>query len=152
MFVESFHLDPRQYKDGTNGTRDFRMVSASFLILRILILVLFVNRHRLPPQTTVLQSALFACASCFHAITRPYKLNLMNNVDIVILFLLEIHTLATSNPDSSFLTYLILGSTLLLLIPHIVLIFYIFDKLAKKTGIAQNFEKMYADYQTHKSS
>ena len=27
MFVESFH---GQYKDETNGTRDFRMVSASF--------------------------------------------------------------------------------------------------------------------------
>ena len=35
MFVESFQ---GQYKDGTNGTHDFRMVSASFLILRILIL------------------------------------------------------------------------------------------------------------------
>ena len=33
MFVESFQ---GQYKDGTNGTRDFRIVSASFLILRIL--------------------------------------------------------------------------------------------------------------------
>ena len=38
MFVESFQ---GQYKDGTNGTRDFRMVSASFLILRILIVVLY---------------------------------------------------------------------------------------------------------------
>jgi len=35
MFVESFQ---GQYKDGTNGTRDFRMASASFLLLRILIL------------------------------------------------------------------------------------------------------------------
>ena len=49
MFVESFQ---GQYKDGTNGTRDFRMVSASFLILRIVILVLFLNCHRLSSHTS----------------------------------------------------------------------------------------------------
>ena len=43
MFVESFQ---GEYKDGTNGTRDFRMVSESFLILRILILALFLSNHR----------------------------------------------------------------------------------------------------------
>ena len=37
-FVESFQ---RQYKDGTNGTHDFQMVSAPFLILRILTIALF---------------------------------------------------------------------------------------------------------------
>ena len=41
-FVESFQ---GQYKDGTNGTRDFRMVSTTFLILRIVILASFLNRH-----------------------------------------------------------------------------------------------------------
>ena len=38
MFAESFQ---GQYKDGTNGTRDLRMVSAFFLILRILIVASF---------------------------------------------------------------------------------------------------------------
>ena len=84
MFVESFQ---GQYKDGTNNTRDFRMVFASFLILRILILFLFIIYHRLPTHTSEIQGGLFACATCMYAITRPYKLN---NVDIVILFLLEI--------------------------------------------------------------
>ena len=85
----------------------------------------------------------FLCASCFHAITRPYKLNIMNNVDIAILFLLEILTLATSNFTSAYLTYRILGSILLLLIPHLVLMFYIFHKLAKKTGITQYLKRKY---------
>ena len=140
MFVESFQ---GQYKDGTNGTRDFRMVSASFLILRILMLVCFASRVRLSPQTTGLQCALFLCASCFHAITRPYKLNFMNNVDIVILFLLEILTLATSNFTFNYLTYSILGSILLLLIPHMILMFYICHKLAKKIGIPQYLKRKY---------
>ena len=42
VLVESFQ---RQYKDGTNGTCDFRMVSASFFVLRTLMLVLFVNHQ-----------------------------------------------------------------------------------------------------------
>ena len=52
IFVESFQ---GQYKDGTNSTCDFRMVSASFLILRILILASFVNHDRLSPKTAELQ-------------------------------------------------------------------------------------------------
>ena len=132
MFIESFQ---GQYKDGTNGTRDFRMVSASFLILKILILVLFLNHHRIPSHTAKLQGALIACATCFHAITKPYKFNFMNNVDIVTLVLLEILILFTA--------YIILETTVLLLIPHMILIFYICHKLAKKIGITQYLKRKY---------
>ena len=99
MFVESFQ---GQYKDGTNGTRDFRMVSASFFILRLLTMLLFLNHRRLYSYTSQLQGVIFVCAICFHAITRPYKLNFMNNVDIVILFMLEILTFAAVNPVPKF--------------------------------------------------
>ena len=128
----------------TNGTRDFRMVSASFLVLRIVILALFLNHHRLPAHTSEMQGAFVACASCIYAITKPYKLNFMNNVDIVILFLLEILIFVTSTSASpSLFTYLILVSTLLLLTPHMILIFYICHKLAKKIGITQCLKRMY---------
>ena len=140
MLVESFQ---GQYKDGTNGTHDFRMVSASFLILRISTLFLFLNHHRLPTHTSILQGTFLACASCVHAITRPYKLNFMNNVDIVILFLLEILIFVTSSSASPLLAYVILGTTLLLLVPHMILIFYICHKLAKKIGITQCLKRMY---------
>ena len=138
MFVESFQ---GQYKDGTNGTCDFRMLSASFLILRILILLLFLNHHRLLTHTSELQGAFIAAATCIHAITRPYKFNFMNNVDIVILFLLEILIFVTT--ASSLLTFFILGTTLLLLIPHMILIFYICHKLANKIGITQCLKRRY---------
>ena len=153
MFVESFQ---GQYKDGTNGTRDFRMVSASFLILRILILFLFLNHHRSTFHTAEMQVFLFLCASCFHAITRPYKLNFMNNIDIVILFLLGMLILETSTSGTPSLTYFILGATLLLLVPHMILIFYICHKLAKKIGITKCLKRryktlktMYAVYKTY---
>ena len=140
MFVESFQ---GQYKDGTNGTRDFRMVSASFLILRISTLFLFLNHYRLLSHTSILQGAIFACATCIHAITRPYTLNFMNNVDIVVLVLLEMLFFVTSSSSSPLLAYTILGTTLLLLIPHMVLIFYICHKFAKKIGITQCLKRIY---------
>ena len=140
IFVESFQ---GQFKNGTNGTLDFRMVSASFLILRILILFLFINHHRSTFHTAELQVFLFLCASCFHAITRPYKLNINNNIDIVILFLLGVLIFVTSSSGSLLLTYLILGTTLLLLIPHMILIFYICYKLANKIGITQCLKRKY---------
>ena len=143
MFMESFE---GQYKDATNGTRDFRMVSASFLILRILILALFVNHHRLPARTSEMEGVFVACASSIHAITKPYKLNFMNNVDIVILFLILMFVSSTT--ASSLSTYLILGSTLLLLVPHMILIFYICRKLAKKISITQCLKRMYKTLKT----
>ena len=140
MLVESFQ---GQYKDGTNGTRDFRMVSASFLILRILILFLFLNHHRSLSHTSLLQGVLIAGASCIHAVTRPYKLNFMNNVDIVILFMLVLLIFETSSSGSPLVTYIILGTTLLLLVPHMILIFYICHKLAKRLRITQCLERRY---------
>ena len=67
----------------------------------------------------------------------------MNNVDIGILFLLEILIFGTSSSASPLLAYFILGITLLLLIPHMILIFYICHKLANKIGITQCLERKY---------
>ena len=47
-------------KDGTNGIRDFRMVSVSFLVLRILTVALFNNSDLSP---SAIQCALFVSAS-----------------------------------------------------------------------------------------
>ena len=67
----------------------------------------------------------------------------MNNVDIVVLFLLEMLLFVTSTSVSPYLTYFILGTTLLLLVPHMILIFCIFHKVAKKIGITQCFKTKY---------
>ena len=50
-----------------------RMVSASFLVLKLLILSLFLYCQFLTSHTLELQCALRVCASCFYAITRPHK-------------------------------------------------------------------------------
>ena len=150
MFVESFQ---GEYKDGTNGTRDFRMVSASFLVLRILTMtsylatVCFFHKHSLAAISAGVQCIMFAVASSFYAIMRPYKLNYMSNVDYLILTLLEIVSFEvlfsafhTATEDWMRQT---LVTTILLCTPHIVLIFYICYVLAKKVGITQCLKKKY---------
>ena len=139
MFVESFQ---GQYKDGTNGTHDFRMVSATFLILRIVILATFLNRHDYTGSSSG-QCLLLAGVTCFYATTRPYKLNFMNNIDIVVLFLLEVLSVVASNPLPKHFAYTVLVPVLLLSIPHMVLIFHICCKLTKKAGITQCLKRIY---------
>ena len=141
MFVESFQ---GQYKDGTNGTRDLRVVSASFLVIRILIVGTFLN-HNYYIWGSVYQSGLLASISSLYAIIKPYKLNFMTNVDILILLLIEILLLVTNTPAPNHLTFAILVTTLLLGVPHTVLIFYICYELTKKAGINQCLKRKYDD-------
>ena len=144
MFVESFQ---GQYKDGTNGTRDFRMVSASFLILRILYLTIFMDPHHLDPPASVYSCITFAGATGFYALTRPYRSSVKNNIDILILLLLEglsfafyivmYHTISTTS------TRTIVISTLLIAVPHMILILCICNSLVKKVGLTQCLKKNY---------
>ena len=144
MFVESFQ---GQYKDGTNSTRDFRMVSASFLILRILYLTIFMNSHHSNPPTSVYTCITFATATGFYALTRPYRSNVRNNMDILILLLLEGISFAFYTvmymPTSRTSRHAIVISTLLIAVPHMVLILYICNTLAKKVGLTQCLKKKY---------
>ena len=150
MFVESFQ---GQYKDGTNGTRDFRMVSASFLILRILTVVSFIDRYRSDVFPSAIQCALFVCATCLYAILRPYKSNLKNNVDFLILVLLALMSLVflvlMCHPSTSTFSRQLSISALLISIPHLVLMFYICYDLAKKAGITQHMKKKYCTLKTY---
>ena len=145
VFVESFQ---GQYNDGTNGTWDFRMVSVSFLILRILTMATFANRYYSYYTSSEVQCLLFASTSCFYAIVRPYKLNFRNNVDISILFMLGVFSgillVATFHPatKASFM-YFALGTGLVLCIPHMILAFYICCVLATKAGITRCLQRKY---------
>ena len=144
MFVESFQ---GQYKDGTSGTRDFRMVSASFLILRIITLPQLFWRHHYFWSSSELECAIFVIASCLFAVLRPYKSNVRNNVDTVMLGLLALLSLAflteTNYPDTDSSAQSILVTTLLLGVPHMVLILYICYVLAKKANITQCLKRKY---------
>ena len=144
MFVESFQ---GQYKDGTNGTRDFRMASASFLILRILYLTIFMNPHHSNPPTLVYSCIIFASATGFYVLTKPYRSSVKNNIDILILLLLEglsfvFYTLMY-HPTSRTSRCAIVISTVLIAVPHMVLILHICNTLAKKVGLTQCLKMKY---------
>ena len=145
IFVESFQ---GQYKDGTNGTRDFRMVSASFLILGILTMVSYLPHHKIDTWPLLeMQSALFVIATGFYAIAKPYKTSFCNHATIFVFVLLVITSLfmlnATYNSAAKAFTSSVLMSVLLLCIPHMILIFYICYRIAKKAGITQCLTKKY---------
>ena len=150
IFVESFQ---GQYKDGTNGTHDFRMVSASFLILRILAVASFINRYHSDLSPSATQCALFVSATCLYAILRPYKSNSNNNADFTVLVLLALTLLAflvvMYRPSASTFARQLSISALLICIPHLVLIFYICYDLAKRAGITQYMKKKYHTLKTY---
>ena len=137
IFVQSLQ---GPYKDGTDGIRDFRMFCAAFLLLRIMIVASFMNRHLSAWPSSEVRCALFVIASCLYATLRPYRLNSSNNVNNFILVLIALWSLAllaaTYHSATHIFTYSILISALLISIPHLVLIFYICYTLAKKAGIA----------------
>ena len=90
---------------------------------------------------------MLAIFTCFYAIARPYKLKFMTTVDILILFLLETLSLATSysatsNPAKAVFNVILIPISLLS-IPHMVLILYICYMLVKKAGITQCLKGKY---------
>ena len=138
MFVESFQ---GEYKDGTNGTLDYRMASASFFILRILTLASFYNNSS-PWLSAEVQGVLFVCATCIYAVVRPYKHNFRNITDILTLAVLEATSFeffaaAYHPPQVQTAPYQAMASILLLGVPHMILLVYMPYLFAKKLGITQ---------------
>ena len=84
-----------QYKDGTNGTRDFRMVSALYLIFRIGVLLSYSDRYQNYGGVYSWATGVVVCfcASLFFAIVRPYKVHHLNTIDSLLLALLSIQAL-----------------------------------------------------------
>ena len=144
MFMESFQ---GEYKDGTNGTCDFRMVSASFFILRILTLVSFYKTSSLWVSAG-LQGVLLVCATCFYAVVRPYKHNFRNIADILTLAVLEatsfeLFAAAYHSPTVQTAPYHTMLSVLVLGVPHMILLVYTSYLFAKKVGITECLKTRY---------
>ena len=93
-----------------------------------------------------LQCILLGGASGIYAVMRPYKLNIRNNIDYLVLTLLEIFSaevlLAVLHVGLSFPRY-VLVSALLFSVPHMVLILYVCYVLGMKAGITQFLRKIY---------
>ena len=135
-----------QYKDGTNGTRDFRMVSALYLVFRLSVLLAYSGNHESFDHAYGWLATAVVCisSSLFFAIVRPYKVNRSNTIDSVVLALLTVLGLM-----SMFVKYLpnqkyseAIGVTVLLAIgiPHISLVLYNLYILSKKIRLLEHLK------------
>ena len=128
------------------------MFSASFLILRIFYLTIFVNTHHLNPPTSVYKCITFASATGFYALTRPCRSSV--NIDILILLLLEGLSFAFYAViyQSTSLTSrrAIVISILFISVPHMILILYICNMLVRKIGLTQCLNETLKIYILHR--
>ncbi len=135
-FVEAFQ---GCYKDGTNGTRDYRYFAGLYFFLRIIVLLLF--SIAVPYIAVAVSALLYWWIALLFALVQPYKVYLYNVVDAVIFAILgTIYILITF----IFITALLTGhsSTFLLILTDVLyalplLYFVLFSAcwlLDKKTG------------------
>ena len=130
-FADIFH---GCYKNGTNGTRDYRYFAGFYLIFRIVYMlgyILYIHNH-----TVVIGSIFATVVSLSFALLRPYRNNWYNILDcclfaLLALFLqLLVYTqYVFSVPD---ITYIGLRS-----LPFLYFIVYSVRKLIRYTGVFQ---------------
>ena len=139
-FMEAFQ---GQYKDGTNRTRDFRMVSALYLVFRIAAVLEYLGNHDRGNHAYgwLATTLVLVSASLFFAIARPYKVNYLNATDSLLLALLGIEALlamfAIYLPNQRYSHLIAMGGLLIMGTPHAVLVVYILYSILKKFRILQ---------------
>jgi len=79
-----------QHKDGTNGSKDFRTLSALYLLFRIAALLIYSGDHRYGAHAYawLATAVVFVSTSFSFAIIKPYKVNYFNAIDSIILAML----------------------------------------------------------------
>ena len=125
MFVDTYQ---GCFKDGTNGTRDYRALSALYLVLRFVLLSLYVQHREIYNNGLILIifGVLFMLLSLLLALLRPYKADYMTCCEAALLFLLGSATLLTYIWfffPYSYHDAILLGVVCLL--PHVVFIGYV---------------------------
>ena len=81
------------YKDGTEGTQDYRPLSALFMLLRIALVCEFLTVVQLSLQSKgatkwVVTGVVHILIGIFHFTAKPYKRHWMNIVDGLLLILM----------------------------------------------------------------
>ena len=130
------------YKDGTNGTRDYRILSGGFLALCVLLLlvseVLFlpVKAHVASPANGLqVAFTIYIVLSVACAVTRPYKSEVANHSGVCLTTLLAVYCVLLLNFYStnsvSEKNIIIVVIFLLLILPHFVFYGYVVYRLGK---------------------
>ena len=142
-FMEAFQ---GQYKDGTNGTRDFRMVSALCLVFRIAALCGDAGNGRGFDHAYgwLATAAILVCTLLFFAIVRPYKVYHLNTTDTILLAMLCIQVLmwlfVKYLPNQKYSNLVGMTALLAMGIPHAAFVLYILYIVSKKIRILQHLK------------
>ena len=109
------------YKDGTEGTSDYRQLSALYLLLRIglaieFLVVILVNQRHRGQWKWLIPGVIHIFLGTFHFVAKPYKKRWMSNTDGMILSLIGVLLLMANYRERDM--YLLLGAvSVLLLVP-----------------------------------
>ena len=107
----------------------------------------FLQSYYSSKTSTELACALFITASCFYAITKPYRSTVRNNTanfTLVLLATTLLGFLITSyHPLPKNFKHILLPSILVLCVPHTLLTFCICHRLGKKAGITKWLKRKY---------
>ena len=129
------------YKDGTNGTRDYRALSGGFLALCVLMLLVGgcgdmpvkVN-ERSPMMGSQMNIIFFIALSVAVAVIRPYKSEVANHSAVCLTALLAVCTVILLCFDAAAIPmrndYIVM-SVVLLSLPHFVFYGYVVYRLGK---------------------
>ena len=127
------------FKDGTNGTRDYRSVSGGFLAFYVFVLI--VSRatslvvevdERSPVITWQLAIIEFIVLSIAFAVVRPYKLEVANHSMVCLAALCAVHAALLLTFDTATVNrsnIVITAGVVLLSLPHVVFYGYVVYRL-----------------------
>ena len=117
------------YKDGTDNTRDFRPLSALYMLLRIglaieFLLVIYVNSHQRESLKWFVAGTVHVCLGTIFLVIKPYKRQWMTNADGYILTSLGLLILLGNYREKS--VYITIA--VLFLLPLIIIVVLLIHK------------------------
>jgi hypothetical protein len=127
------------FKDGTNGTRDYRSVSGGFLAFYVFVLVVSRGANllvevdeRSPVISWQLAIVAFIVLSIAFAVVRPYKSEVANHSMVCLAALCAVHAALLLNFDTATANrsnIVITAGVVLLSLPHVVFYGYVVYRL-----------------------
>ena len=134
-FIDTFQ---GHYKDGTNGTRDYRAASTIHLLVLFLIICACAGRYRRYFILDYIQFG-FVAVSLLYSLARPCKKKYANIIQSLLYaltaFVIYIFMITSAHPHKHTVVFHFLLVFLCLLTPHIILSIYVIYKVFKRIGL-----------------
>ena len=163
-FVKLVDAFQSSFKDGTNGTPDFRAVSTLYVFHRFFVLSTFIylqSHDFITNEPFILQAILYITTFAFYSYAKPYKQKMHNYVEILLLCLLtaqcilnfELYGACESDYINLIkckkeISKLVTAQLYILLVPQCGLLMYIIWSIGKTVHLrfSKHFEAHFSNY------